>query len=89
VQRTCVTLAEDLTRVLPVLVASKDVTLVAGMKDPIMPGPRDEDDVDEEKRDTDDENDEYQPRGEEAEPWQVGANCCTSEGQDRSMERVA
>jgi hypothetical protein len=53
-----------------------------------MPGPRDEDD-DEEKRDTDDENDEYEPQGDEAEPWQVGAKYCTSEGQDRSMERVA
>jgi hypothetical protein len=41
------------------------------MKDPIMPGPRDEDDVDEEKRDTDDENDDYEPQGDEAEPWQV------------------
>jgi hypothetical protein len=49
------------------------------MKDRIMPRPRDEDD-DEEKRDTDDENDEYEPQGDEAEPWQVGANCCTSEG---------
>jgi hypothetical protein len=58
------------------------------MKDRIMPGPRDEDD-EEEKRDTDDENDEYEPQGDEAEPWQVGAKYCTSEGQDRSMERVA
>ena len=55
------------------------------MKDPIMPGPRDEDDDDEENR----ENDEYEPQGDEAEPWQVGAKYCTSEGQDRSMERVA
>ena len=54
-----------------------------------MPGPRDEDDDDEENRDTDDENDEYEPQGDEAEPWQVGAKYCTSEGQDRSMERVA
>ena len=54
-----------------------------------MPGPRDEDDDDEENRDTDDENDEYEPQGDEAEPWQVGAKYCTSENQDRSMERVA
>ena len=54
-----------------------------------MPGPRDEDDDDEENRDTDDENDEYEPQGDEAEPWQVGAKYCTSEGQDRSMDRVA
>ena len=58
------------------------------MKDRIMLGPREEDD-DEEKRDTDYENDEYQPQGDEAEPWQVGAKYCTSEGQDRSMDRVA
>jgi hypothetical protein len=51
-----------------------------------MPGPRDEDDVDEENRDTDDR---LEPQGDEAEPWQVGAKYCTSEGQDRSMDRVA
>ena len=50
-----------------------------------MPGPRDEDDVDEENRDTDDR---LEPQGDEAEPWQVGAHYCSSEGQDRSMERV-
>jgi len=65
------------------------VRLVASRKDLIMPGPRDEDDDDEEKRDTDDKNDEYEPQGDQAEPWQAGANYCTSEGQDRSMERVA
>jgi len=42
-----------------------------------MPGPRDEDDVDEENRDTDDR---LEPQGDEAEPWQVGAKYCTSEG---------
>ena len=54
-----------------------------------MPGPRDEDDDDEEKRDTDYEGDDYEPQGDEAEQSQVGAKYCTSEGQDRSMDRVA
>jgi hypothetical protein len=58
------------------------------MEDPSCPDPETEDHNDE-KRDTDDKKDEYEPQGVEAEPWQVGANDCTSEGQDRSMERVA